>query len=462
MSTVLAEPAAGKAAVARPAVRPVVLLILDGFGCREAAPDNAIANAAMPHWRHLLAVSPHTTIDASEKRVGLPEGQMGNSEVGHLNIGAGRVVYQDFTRIDRAIETGEFAANPALAAAVGRRTRAAVARCTCSDCCRPAACTATSASSRRWSSSRRRTASATHPGPRLSRRPRHAAEERGAASLAYMDRGLRQLSRRAHRVDRRPLLRDGPRPALGARRSRLRPARATGGRRYRARSAARGAGGGLCARRDRRVRASHGDPRRRRRPGAHGRRRRGGVHELPRRPRAADDACDDRPRVFDGFVRAAGAAARVLRLPHVATATSSRRCQWRSPRRRFATASANTSQAWGSRSCASPRPRSTRTSRISSTAASKRRIPGEDRVLVPSPKVATYDLQPEMSAVEVTDKLVDGDRIAQVRRHRLQLRERRHGRPHRQLRGRDRSGGNPRRLPRARRGRRARGRRRGA
>ena len=103
----------------------MLLLILDGFGCREDAPDNAIAQANAPHWRHLLATCPHTTIDASELRVGLPEGQMGNSEVGHLNIGAGRIVYQDFTRIDVAIRDGQFARNPALVDAVdtarGRR-----------------------------------------------------------------------------------------------------------------------------------------------------------------------------------------------------------------------------------------------------------------------------------------------------------------------------------------------------
>src|SRR5438874_10091350 len=102
----------------RPVVRPVVLVILDGFGCRPDAPDNAIARARMPNWNRLLATCPHTTIDASELRVGLPHGQMGNSEVGHLNIGAGRVVYQDFTRIDVAIESGEFAKNPVLVGAV--------------------------------------------------------------------------------------------------------------------------------------------------------------------------------------------------------------------------------------------------------------------------------------------------------------------------------------------------------
>ena len=110
--------AAAQTAPVVPAVRPVVLLILDGFGCREDAPDNAITRANAPRWRAMLATCPHTTIDASELRVGLPEGQMGNSEVGHLNIGAGRVVYQDFTRIDVAIRDGQFARNAVLVDAV--------------------------------------------------------------------------------------------------------------------------------------------------------------------------------------------------------------------------------------------------------------------------------------------------------------------------------------------------------
>jgi 2,3-bisphosphoglycerate-independent phosphoglycerate mutase len=124
MSTTTIEPLPAvqpHSAAAR--VRPVVLLILDGFGSREAAPDNAISNASMPNWTALLATSPHTTIDASELHVGLPGGQMGNSEVGHLNIGAGRVIYQDFTRIDHAIETGEFARNPALCSAMAVAAR---------------------------------------------------------------------------------------------------------------------------------------------------------------------------------------------------------------------------------------------------------------------------------------------------------------------------------------------------
>lgn len=95
-------------------MRPVLLIILDGFGLREDAPDNAISLAKTPFWDQIWRDYPHTTLEASERRVGLPRGQMGNSEVGHLNIGAGRVVYQDYTRIDAAIESGEWAKHPVL------------------------------------------------------------------------------------------------------------------------------------------------------------------------------------------------------------------------------------------------------------------------------------------------------------------------------------------------------------
>ena len=97
---------------------PVLLIILDGFGCRSERNDNAIAQASKPNWDRLWHQNPHTLIHASESEVGLPKGQMGNSEVGHLNIGAGRVVYQEFTRIDHAIESGYFYTNPALLNAV--------------------------------------------------------------------------------------------------------------------------------------------------------------------------------------------------------------------------------------------------------------------------------------------------------------------------------------------------------
>ena len=97
---------------------PVLLLILDGFGYREDPDFNAVLAARKPNWDALWRDYPHTLIDASEKHVGLPSGQMGNSEVGHLNIGAGRVVYQDLSRVDVAIEDGSFYANPAMGQAV--------------------------------------------------------------------------------------------------------------------------------------------------------------------------------------------------------------------------------------------------------------------------------------------------------------------------------------------------------
>lgn len=84
--------------------KAVVLCILDGWGHRENGPDNAIAQASTPHWENLLAHSSHTLLEASELNVGLPSGQMGNSEVGHMNIGAGRILFQDLPRIDQAID----------------------------------------------------------------------------------------------------------------------------------------------------------------------------------------------------------------------------------------------------------------------------------------------------------------------------------------------------------------------
>ncbi|MBU0622840.1 MAG: 2,3-bisphosphoglycerate-independent phosphoglycerate mutase [Gammaproteobacteria bacterium] len=100
------------------AITPVLLLILDGFGYREDADFNAVAHAQKPNWDRLWGKYPHTLINTSELLVGLPKGQMGNSEVGHLNIGAGRVVYQDLTKVDLAIEDGSFERNPALVQAV--------------------------------------------------------------------------------------------------------------------------------------------------------------------------------------------------------------------------------------------------------------------------------------------------------------------------------------------------------
>ena len=102
------------------APRPIVLIILDGWGSRESLQDNAIAKAHTPLWDRLMHESPHTTLSASGLDVGLPPGQMGNSEVGHLTMGAGRVVYQDLTRINAAIDNGSFNENPILIAALNK------------------------------------------------------------------------------------------------------------------------------------------------------------------------------------------------------------------------------------------------------------------------------------------------------------------------------------------------------
>lgn len=98
--------------------KPLVLVILDGWGYAPPSASNAISLARKPTYDRLLHDFPNTLIQTSGRSVGLPDGQMGNSEVGHLNIGAGRVVYMDITRLDLAIQNGEFFSNPALLAAM--------------------------------------------------------------------------------------------------------------------------------------------------------------------------------------------------------------------------------------------------------------------------------------------------------------------------------------------------------
>lgn len=107
-------------AVLKGAARPMVLVILDGWGYSEITQHNAIAAAKKPVWDRLWKEFPHTLIRTSGAAVGLPADQMGNSEVGHLNLGAGRVVYQEFTRVSRAIKTGSFFTNLTLTDAVDK------------------------------------------------------------------------------------------------------------------------------------------------------------------------------------------------------------------------------------------------------------------------------------------------------------------------------------------------------
>ena len=100
--------------------KPLILLILDGFGYSDITTHNAISNADAPVWQALWQERPKTLIHTSGMEVGLPEGQMGNSEVGHMTLGAGRVVYQNFTRINKAISDGDFFTNPVYCDAIDK------------------------------------------------------------------------------------------------------------------------------------------------------------------------------------------------------------------------------------------------------------------------------------------------------------------------------------------------------
>jgi 2,3-bisphosphoglycerate-independent phosphoglycerate mutase len=101
----------------------VALLILDGWGCAPPGPGNAVELAETPNFDRLWRTYPHTTLEASGQAVGLPSGQMGNSEVGHLTIGSGRILFQDLMRVNKAIEDGSFFENPALKSAFERGDR---------------------------------------------------------------------------------------------------------------------------------------------------------------------------------------------------------------------------------------------------------------------------------------------------------------------------------------------------
>src|SRR5205809_7751253 len=98
--------------------KKVILVIMDGWGLGQVKSSDAIQNAQVPFVSSLYQKYPNTTLVTCGEDVGLPEGQMGNSEVGHLNLGAGRIVYQELQRINVAIKTGEFAANSTLLAAI--------------------------------------------------------------------------------------------------------------------------------------------------------------------------------------------------------------------------------------------------------------------------------------------------------------------------------------------------------
>ena len=97
--------------------KKALLMILDGWGIGDQGKDDVIFNTPTPYWDSLLAAYPHSELQASGENVGLPDGQMGNSEVGHLNIGAGRIVYQDLVKINRACADGSILKNKEIVSA---------------------------------------------------------------------------------------------------------------------------------------------------------------------------------------------------------------------------------------------------------------------------------------------------------------------------------------------------------
>ena len=191
-------------------MRPVVLCILDGWGLSPNREGNAVAQADTPNFDRIWRAARMRRSARTAPTVGLPEGQMGNSEVGHMNIGAGRVVWMDLPRIDNAIADGSFATSEALAAFVAALKESRGAAHLAGPRFARRRARAPAPHRRGGGGDRRRGRAGRRP--RLPRRPRRPAEER-----ARPDRRARggAAGGRAHRHGLGPLLRHGPRQALG-------------------------------------------------------------------------------------------------------------------------------------------------------------------------------------------------------------------------------------------------------
>ena len=353
--------------------KPIVLTVLDGWGYRAETKGNAIALARKPNYDRLLKEFPNTLIHTSGPSVGLPEGQMGNSEVGHLNIGAGRIVQMDITRIDQLIASGEFFAPAAAARSHGARPRAPASparpgqrwrrpfahRASLTRCCAWPA----KIKSRAFSS----TASWT------------AATPRRNSGIDFLRAARTENARIRRRPDRhrdRPLLRHGPRQSLGAHRKSL----SRDGPRRRGREIHRSDrrhSRQLRKRRHRRIRRprrhhhrsgarqtrspSRPDPRRRCRD----------LLQFPRRPRPPDHPRPRRARLRQEFTDPARPEKSRLRrhdavrkdLALAALPARARKARTH-PRQRLR-------RARITKICASRKPKNTRTSPISSMAAWK-------------------------------------------------------------------------------------------
>ena len=429
-----------------PKTKPVLLVVLDGWGIREEREANAIAMAGTPNVDALVREFPSTAIETSGLSVGLPDGQMGNSEVGHTNLGAGRIVYQDLVRINRAVEDGSFFGERRAAArlpareGVGRRApphgpalrrrRPQPRRPPRTRCLELA----------------RREGVARALRPRVHGRPRHAAEV-----------GPRLPGRaRAAAPRARATARSRPSPAATGRWTATSAGIAWRSRTPRS-SAARGSAPPPASRRwrqsyargrDRRVREADGRRGRRREAGRAGaRRRRGRLLQLPRGPRARDH-----PRLHrSGASRSSSG--------------------WPAPRLAAYVCMTEYDRTFGLPVAFGPTDLTEIFPEIVSRAGLKQLrcaetekyahvtfffnggreqvFPGEDRILVPSPRdVKTYDQKPEMSAPEVTDEARRRHRHRPVRLHPRELREPGHGRPHRAPRRRGEGGEGGRRVRR--------------
>jgi hypothetical protein len=187
--------------------RPVMLVILDGWGWRESNADNAVRLAHTPTFDRLWGNGPHAFLTTCGEDVGLPEGQFGNSEVGHLNIGAGRIVMQELPRITRAARDGSLATNADLGALMAA-ARARTGVCHLLGLVSPGGRSGQDPHRGR----------ADGPDPRHHRRARHAAALGGGVSGEV--RG-RSAARCPDRDAQRAVLRHGPRQPVGARGARL-------------------------------------------------------------------------------------------------------------------------------------------------------------------------------------------------------------------------------------------------
>ena len=268
------------------AIRPVMLTILDGFGWREDTADNAVRLARTPRFDRLWAGCPHGFLRTSGADVGLPDGQMGNSEVGHLNIGAGRVVMQDLPRIGRAIADGSIARAPALVGLI-EKLKASGGTCHLLGLVSPGG--VHSHQDHAAALARLVHAAGVPTVVHAFTDGRDTPPQSGAEDSGPAARGTARRGEDRHRL--RPLFRHGPRQALGPGGQGLRhPGRGRGPEVPRPR---RSHESRLRSRQLRRIRS----PRRHRRVRRHARRRRPAVFQLPRRPGAGDPGRAARPRV---------------------------------------------------------------------------------------------------------------------------------------------------------------------